>query len=344
MTELEQLEQIYKFDPPPDKKKKRRKGLIIWLIVLVCIVAFGAIISFSFHALFSSPTIASPAEPYIGILYVEGAITRDNVDSWGRPTGYQHNFTIEAIDEMINDADNLGIILYIDSPGGGVYESDELYYKIKEYKEITERPVFTYMASIAASGGYYIAAPSDMIFANRNCWTGSIGVTIGTLFDLSGFLDEYGVKTVTITSGKNKAMGSSVDPLTQEQKDIFQSLVDEAYEQFVGIVAEGRNMDTDRVKRLADGRIYTAYQALEAGLIDAVCTYDEAISYMAEHYDLEGVLLYDFIYQDDSFLGILLSSMPLPQLPQSEAEVVLSLIKNDVAFPISYMSEILSGE
>ncbi|GAB1477218.1 hypothetical protein MASR2M70_20560 [Bacillota bacterium] len=342
LEQLERPEQIYKFDPPPDKKKKRRRGIIIWLIVLACILAFGTIISYSFKAAFPSVVTAAPSEPYVGVLYVEGVIAPDNVDSWGRAIGYQHVFTLDAIDEMIDDTNNMAIILYVDSPGGGVYESDELYYKIKEYQETTGRPVFSYMASMAASGGYYISAPADMIFANRNCWTGSIGVTIGTFFDLSGFLNEYGVKTVTIASDKNKSMGSLVDPLTQEQKGIFQSLVDEAYEQFVSIVAEGRSMDTNQVKRLADGRIYTAYQALDADLIDVVSTYDEFIAYIAEHYELEGVLLHDFLYHDSSFMGILLSSIPLPQLPKSEAEIVLSLVKNDMVFPISYMTEILS--
>ena len=112
--------------------------------------------------------------------------------------------------------------------------------KLKEYKEKTKRPVYAYMGSMAASGGYYISAPADMIFANRNCWTGSIGVTIGTLYDLSGFLERHGIKAVTIASGRNKSMGSIVDPLTDEQRRIFQSLVDEAYDQFVNIVAEER--------------------------------------------------------------------------------------------------------
>lgn len=110
------------------------------------------------------------------------------------------------------------MILFVNSPGGGVYESDELYLKIKEYQEQTECPVYAVMGSMAASGGYYISAPADKIVANRNTWTGSIGVTIGTLYDISGLLEQYGVKTETITAGRNKAMGSSVEPMTEEQE------------------------------------------------------------------------------------------------------------------------------
>ena len=240
------MEQIYRFESPSENEKRGRKGLKIWIIILLCIVAFGVILGLAFNKLFPDPVPAAPAESYVGVLYVEGVIARGNVDSWGRAVDYQHDFTINAIDSLIYDWNYKGLILYVDSPGGGVYESDELYYKIKEYQKKTGRPVYSYMASMATSGGYYISAPSDMIFANRNCWTGSIGVTIGTLYDLSGFLEKYGIDTVTITAGKNKSMGSVVDPLTDEQLEIFQSLVDEAYDQFVGIVAEGRNMEIDR--------------------------------------------------------------------------------------------------
>lgn len=101
-------------------------------------------------------------------------------------------------------------------------------------------------------GGYYVSAGCDKIIANRNCWTGSIGVTLGTMYDVSELLDNLGIKTQTITSGANKAMGSSVEPMTKEQKQIYQSMVAEAYEQFTEIVAEGRNMSLSKVKKLAD--------------------------------------------------------------------------------------------
>lgn len=187
---------------------------------------------------------------------------------------------------MIDDNENKGMILYLDTPGGSVFASDELYFKIKEYQKKTKRPVYASMQSMAASGGYYISAPCDKIFANRNCWTGSIGVTLGTMYDVSELLDKIGVKTNTITSGENKAMGSSVEKMSREQREIFQSLVDEAYEQFVGIVAKGRDMKTSEVKKLADGRIYTAKQALANSLIDEIGTFEEAAADMKAEYKL----------------------------------------------------------
>jgi len=115
---------------------------------------------------------------------------------------------------------------------------------------------------------------SDKVFSNRNAWTGSIGVII-SLTNLKGLYDNLGIKGIYITSGRNKAMGAADLELTDEQRDILQSLVDEAYEQFVEIVAEGRKMTVEEVKRIADGRILSAKQALELNLIDEIATYDE---------------------------------------------------------------------
>ena len=217
---------------------------------------------------------------YIGVVDVVGTISEDSSDI------YNHQYILNAIDAMIDDNENKGMILYLDTPGGSVFASDELYFKIKEYQKKTKRPVYASMQSMAASGGYYISAPCDKIFANRNCWTGSIGVTLGTMYDVSELLDKIGVKTNTITSGENKAMGSSVEKMSREQREIFQSLVDEAYEQFVGIVAKGRDMKTSEVKKLADGRIYTAKQALANSLIDEIGTFEEAAADMKAEYKL----------------------------------------------------------
>jgi protease-4 len=219
---------------------------------------------------------AGPSHDYIAKISVVGEISGAANDYYSSDAAYHHDWTIETIDTLIGDDDNKAIYLYLNTPGGTVYESDAFYLKLREYKEKTGRPIYVYMGSMAASGGYYIAAASDYIYANRNTWTGSIGVTIGTLFDVSGFLDKHGIQTETITSGRNKAMGGYFDPMTPEQKKIFQGLVDDAYDQFVGIVAEGRGLGEKEVRTLADGRIYTASQALSNGLIDEILGQKEA--------------------------------------------------------------------
>jgi protease-4 len=254
---------------------------VIGVVAIVLVILLGNMIgsaSGTFGSLSSGGGYAysGPGYDYIAKISVVGEISAAGNDYYSSDAAYHHDWTMDTIDTLIADNNNKGIYLYLDTPGGTVYESDAFYLKLREYKEITGRPIYVYMGSMAASGGYYIASASDYIYANRNTWTGSIGVTLGTMFDVSGFLEKHEIKTETITSGKNKAMGGYFDPMTTEQKQIFQGLVDDAYDQFVGIVAAGRNLDEKTVRRLADGRIYTASQALSNGLIDEISGQKEA--------------------------------------------------------------------
>lgn len=323
------------------KGHRLRNSLIVLGIILVIVILLGV----SCKSLgLGSDTTSYPDSPYIAKLFIEGTIQGSgNTDYFGNPTGYQHQWTLNTIDDLIKDDNNKGLILFVNSPGGGVYESDELYFKIKEYQKKTHRPVYSAMGSMAASGGYYISAPCDKIIANRNCWTGSIGVTIGTLYDFSDLLKRYGVKTHTMTSGPNKAMGSSVEPLTDEQQQIFQSLIDDAYEQFAGIVAEGRKMDINTVKKIGDGRIYTARQALQLGLIDKIGTLDEAIADMKKSYKLEGCEVVDLTDTNSSVLGSLFEGMSLPKHLGASGDVsaIMDIVEKDDNMPVSYMCEAL---
>lgn len=313
-----------------------RPGLKIFLIILgLCLL----LVMVSAVGCESSDDSIASSGPYIAALYVEGTIQSGNTDSFGSAVGYQHQWTLNRIDDMIGDANNRGIFLYVDSPGGGVYESDELYLKLLDYKKRTGNPVYVYMGATAASGGYYVAAAGDKIFANRNTWTGSIGVTIGTVYDISGFLERYGIKTQTITSGANKAMGSSVEPMTAEQRQIWQTLVNEAYDQFAAVVAEGRNLPIQRVKQIGDGRIYSAQQALDLGLIDKIGTLEEAIKDMKLRNSLRECEVIDVYYEDHSFWRGFLSGFAPSKEPDavgSEAEAVLSIVQSQNQLPISY--------
>jgi len=327
------------------KKRGKNHSLRNSLIVLACIIAGLTVLGVSCSNMMQGGDveIKLPSGDYIATVYVEGTISKGNYDSWGNPYGYQHEWTLNEIDRLTGDTNNKGLVLYVDSPGGGIFESDELYCKIKEYRDVTERPVYAAMASMAASGGYYISSPADKIYANRNCWTGSIGVTIGTLIDVSGFLENYGIKTTTIASGRNKSMGSYFEPLTEEQINIFQLLIDEAYDQFTGIVAEERNMDIEKVKEISDGRIYTANQALAADLIDAVGTYDDAVADMAFEYNLFGCEMIDIRYVHKSLLMNLLGNVNQAGAgANGDAAAVLSLLERQKRFPVSYLCEILA--
>jgi len=200
------------------------------------------------------------------------------------------------------------------------------------------------MGAMAASGGYYISAPADKILADRNCWTGSIGVTMGTQYDISGLLSKYGIKAENLTAGKNKAMGSYVEPLTTEQRQIIQSLLDESYNQFVGVVAEGRKMSVKDVKTLADGRIYTAKQALQNGLIDGIATEDETTQLLKKDYNLNDCdLVYIESSSKPSWLTNFLATQVGPILDKlnllgvSDLQTALNLAKENNNMPIEYL-------
>lgn len=324
--------------PPMGRKKSMKKPLIIFGCVILAVIFLGVACSSLTED--KEGKFADISEEHISVLYIDGTIGATDESAYSTST-YNHRWTLARLDDAIQNPSNKGLILFVNTPGGGVYETDEIYLKLQEYKA-TGRPLYSAMGSMAASGGYYISAPADKIIANRNCWTGSIGVTIGTLFDVSQLLDRYGIKTVTITSGKNKAMGGMTDPLTKEQQEIFQSLVDEAYDQFVGIVAEGRHMEIPQVKKLADGRIYTAKQARENGLIDQIGTLQDAVRDMRAQYGLEDCGVYDMKYENTNLFASLFSKLAQASAHGAKSDVaaLLELMEQQGNMPISYMAQI----
>lgn len=324
----------------------KKKQLISIIITGVVIIAVGVVGIFSnvladrlrsatqkstettFRSIFSTLEAEAviPDESFVGVLNIVGEIEASG-SSYSSGSEYNHDLYMDYIDKMENAENNKGILLYVDSPGGAVYQSDELYLKLMEYKERTNRPIWAYFASQACSGGYYIAMAADKIYANRNCWTGSIGVII-SLLNCKELYDKLGIKEVDITSGKNKAMGSSGLDLTEEQYEILQGLVDEAYDQFVDIVALGRNMSNDTVRKLADGRIYSALQALDNGLVDAVGSLEEEKTAFisAEGFD-ENIVFYAQENPVSSFWSDMFFQAS-KLVPKSELELATDIVEN----------------
>ena len=255
--------------------QKNKKAIVVALAAIFIGVAivFGAAFSF-----FSNDIDTKPEKSF-AVINIKGTIQSGN-EGYER-VGYDHSATLKYIDQLIEDETNTGIFLDVNSGGGTVYESDETYLKLMEYKEKTGRPIHAFFNSTAASGAYYISCAADHITINRNGWTGSIGVIISTT-NLSGLYEKFGVEEILITSGPNKGMGSSGSEFTDEHRAIYQSLVDEAYDQFVGIVAQGRDFTEEYTRQIADGRIYSAQQALENGLVDEIGFRDDALEYMEE--------------------------------------------------------------
>lgn len=273
--------------------------------------------------LFSSNELLLPEENFVGIVNVQGTIQDAGAASWANPVPYDHQATLAYISQMMNSEYNKGILLYVNSPGGTVYHSDELYLKLMEYKEATGRPVWSYIASQGCSGAYYASCAADRIGANRNGWVGSIGVII-SYYNYSELFEKLGVEEINITSGKNKAMGSSAKDLTAEQEEIMQGLVDESYEQFVDIVAKGRDLSREQVRKLADGRLYSASQALSNGLLDDVASYQQ----FQNQFCLEfggNIYMYEPDFMPESLLGSLFAKI-WEREPKSEAEQLQDLL------------------
>jgi protease-4 len=229
---------------------------------------------------------------YVGVVKVKGIIQDTGGGSFFDVPEYNHQRTLDSIDEMMNASNNRGILLYVDTPGGGVFESEELYLKLSEYRSETERPIYVYMDKMAASGGYYIAMASDkQVYANRNTITASIGVVLSYM-SLHELFESLGIEDVRITSGEHKDIMSSGKKVNDADNAILQSMIDEYFDRFAEVVAAGRGMSDSDVRKIADGRIMTAKQAYEADLIDGVKTYEEVKELI--HGDLgENISIYE---------------------------------------------------
>lgn len=270
----------------PKHAKVKKTGLLVLLVLCGLSVFAGLKGLLSEHDISRSDGIlkeftgfsTSSNKAHIAVLHIEGTI-QDKNDT------YDQEWLLTTIRDLSYDRNVEAILLDINSPGGGVYQSDEVYLELLDYKETSGNPVFAFFGPLAASGGYYIACAADYIVANRNTMTGSIGVIAGQSVDLSQFMEKHGVRVNTFTAGRNKDMLGISTPVTPEHREIMQSLADECYYQFVEIVAESRGLTMEETLELADGRIYTAWQALDRGLIDVVGRFDDALYYLREKLD-----------------------------------------------------------
>ncbi len=182
----------------------------------------------------------------------------------------------EELKKAAEDDSVRALVLRINSPGGTVTASDIIYREIEAFKTRKRIPVVAVMLDVAASGGYYVALAGDTIVAHPTTVTGSIGVIMITV-NARGLLEKIGVSAAAIKSGPRKDMGSPFRELTDEERAIFQGVIDELQTQFVTKVAERRKISIEKARQLADGRIYTAEQAAASGLVDQIGYMDDAI-------------------------------------------------------------------
>ncbi|MDL5142498.1 signal peptide peptidase SppA [Bacillus atrophaeus] len=242
----------------------------------------------------------------IAVLEVSGTI-QDNGDSSSLlgSDGYNHRTFLKNLEQAKKDKTVKGIVLKVNSPGGGVYESAEIHKKLEEIKKETKKPIYVSMGSMAASGGYYISADADKIYASPETITGSLGVIMESV-NYSKLADELGIKFETIKSGAHKDIMSATRDMTDEEKKIMQSMVDNSYEGFVDVISKGRNMSEAEVKKIADGRIYDGKQAKKLNLVDELGFYDDTIAAMKkDHKNLKDASV--VTYEESFGLGSLFS-------------------------------------
>jgi len=237
-------------------------------------------------------------------------------------SGSEEYFTMQGITpgrvaDLLEQADAdpsiKAVVVRVNSPGGSVVASDEIYRALLEF----EKPVVVSMGEMAASGGYYIACGGDYVFAHPDTLTGSIGV-ISQFINAEELLDEIGVGVVVITSGPHKDIGSPFREMTEEEQALWRAITDEIYEGFVEIVAQARDLSLEEVRELADGRVYTGRQALELGLVDEVGTLDDAIMKAAELGSIEGEPRVVELKPTPTFLDVLYGFQGRSTLPTLE--------------------------
>jgi len=196
---------------------------------------------------------------------------------------------VRQIERAAEDQEVRGILLRINSPGGSAAGSQEIFHAVQKARAARKKPfvVVASMADVAASGGYYVAAASDRIFADPATITGSIGA-LAMHQDMSGLLDKIGVKPEVIKSGRLKDMLNPAAPLSQDARQVVHTLVEQVHEQFIQAVVEGRGMKESAVRRLADGRIYIGQQAKENGLVDELGGFQAALEAAGKLADIKG--------------------------------------------------------
>lgn len=264
--------------PPPPAPKKSRTGLFLAGALSGCLLVLvaGLILGFIAIALDEDASELSFSAQKVAIIPVEGEIfdSRETLDALAR---YADNNTVKAI------------VIRINSPGGAIAPSQEIYSAIRRTRRESGKPIVASMDSVAASGGYYIAAGCDSIVANPGTITGSIGVVL-QWFDMEELVRWAKLKPETITSGALKAAGSPYKELSEEERQYFQRIVLQLHSQFVRAIAEGRSgkITLAEVGKIADGRVFTGEEAMTLKLVDQLGTIDDAVSAAAKLAGIKG--------------------------------------------------------
>lgn len=261
----------------------------------------------------------------IAVLNLEGVIQAGEETAFGT-VGYQHDNFINAIQQAGEDDTVKAIMLKINSPGGAVGETADIHRALAEVKEEYDKPIYVSMGTTAASGGYYAAVAGDTIFAEPSTLTGSIGVIMESI-NFAGLAEKYGVEFNTIKSGKHKDIMSASREMTDEERDILQSMIDEMYGDFVDVIVDGRGMSEKKVRELGDGRVYTGRQAADNGLVDEVGNFDDALAALQEEHNLESASVIGYGMDLGIFGSFQMAMENLMQDENAEVNMLSELVR-----------------
>ncbi|WP_303969305.1 signal peptide peptidase SppA [Sporosarcina ureae] len=233
------------------------------------------------------------ANERIAVLTVDGVIQDTGEASIFSGAEYNHQQFMTQLNELANDETVKGIVLSVNSPGGGVLESSDIYDALTEIQTSKKIPIYVAMGGMAASGGYYISAPADKIYVHPETLTGSIGVIMQSV-NYGKLAEKYGVEFPTIKSGPYKDMMSPTREMKPEERAMLQEMIDDSYKRFVDIIVDGRGMSEKAVRKVADGRVMNGRQAIEAGLADDYGKLPIVVSAMKEDYHLEKAEVFEY--------------------------------------------------
>jgi protease IV len=264
----------------------RRHPYLFFLLVFSSIASVAAVAMAMLFA-FGSKGFESEAGEKVGIIEINGVIL-DSKD------------IVNDIERFREDNDIKSIVIRIDSPGGGVAPSQEIFREIR--KTLAVKKVVASMGAMAASGGYYVAAAANGIVANPGTITGSIGVIMG-FTNFKALLEKIGLIPVVVKSGEYKDTGSPVRDMTDAERKVLQDLVDTIHAQFVSAVVEGRKMDRSHVEGLADGRIFSGEEGKALGLVDRLGNLADAVEWAGRLGGIEGKI--STVYAKESKLSLL---------------------------------------
>lgn len=315
-------------DNAPQNRRRRKwpwvVGGIVAVVVLGGIVLIGVLAAlltgggsgggFTSAPGFQEEYVSGEGADRIAVIPVEGTIAPDVSSAGDLLPSTTPRGLADALTQAGEDPTVSAVILEINSPGGGVTASADMHDEILDFKRSSDKPVVVSMADTAASGGYYIATAADRIVAQETTLTGSLGVYLG-LLNFSEAAEKYGITQEYVRSGEFKTMGDPFRQLSDDEREIFQSIVDENYNEFVDVIVEGRDLPESEVREIADGRIYSGLQARDLDLVDELGDLDTAVESTAELAGVDDPTVVRYVRQ--AGFGSLLMARFAPEPPEA---------------------------